>query len=313
MKPDQILNLKLYKTMHLIRAAQEAIGKRYLKDEMKTPIHMSMGEEAIAAGICQALKKTDQVFGYYRSHALYIAKTHEVEHFFGELYGKKTGALQGRGGSMHLASPKHGFMLSSAIVASTIAPAIGAAFANLKKKNNRIVVSFFGDGAIEEGVFFESLNMASLMKLPIIFVCQDNGLAADIDRTRRQGFISIPKIASSFNCHVLESDGFDPHNIYTLTKKAINLIYQTQKPVFMYLSYHRMSEHMGVGLYNDAMVDGNRDPVLSMRKKLQDAGNSIEIKKIEKENNKKVALAIRLAKKAKSPKPADLYKHVFAR
>ena len=150
----QQLNASLYKTVHLIRTAEKVIQRHYNEDEMKTPMHMSMGHEAISAGVCQALGKESQTFGYYRSHALYIAKAGETKRFFGELYGKKSGTARGRGGSMHLAYPERGLILVSAVVGSTIAPAVGAAFANKYKKNQKIVASFFGDGALEEGVFF---------------------------------------------------------------------------------------------------------------------------------------------------------------
>src|SRR3989338_2832947 len=171
------LSLDLYKKMYLIWKAEELIIKHYPEDEMKTPMHMSMGEEAIAAAVCHALGPEGQVFGYYRSHAIFLAKTRDPDMFFGELYGKVTGIARGRAGSMHLAAPDKGFMHASAVVASSIPLAVGAAFANKHKGNGRLCCAVFGDGALEEGVFWESLNAACVMKLPVLFVCADNGLA----------------------------------------------------------------------------------------------------------------------------------------
>jgi len=327
------LNLSLYKTVHLIRAAEEAIQKHYYEDEMKTPMHMSMGQEAISAGICHALGPSGQVFGYYRSHALYIAKTQETKRFFGEMYGKVTGTARGKGGSMHLASPKHGLLLVSAVVASTIAPAVGAAFANKQKKNKRIVAAFFGDGAIEEGVFFESLNVACLMKLSIIFVCEDNGLAMDATARERQGFSSIPKVVSGYDCHILESTSTDAEEIYHGAVKAIDLIKKTKKPVFMHLKYYRELQHVGVNSEfdpNAPLPKGGfekvgyrsqkehdawmkKDPVKVLRAKLIGMKVPLSaIEKIEKANQEEVEQSIKLAKKAPFPKPQELFDNVYA-
>ena len=190
------LNVRLYEKMYLIRKAEEAIQEYYPEDDMKTPMHMSMGEEAIVAGVCEALDPEDQVLGTYRSHALYLAKTSETNRFFAEMYGKATGVARGKAGSMHLSSFEHGLLCSSAIVASSIPVALGVAFANKYKNRNKKVVVFFGDGAVDEGSFWESVNFAGLKKLPLLFVCEDNGLAVHTRREDRQGYSSINKVIS---------------------------------------------------------------------------------------------------------------------
>ncbi len=169
-----MLNLDLYKKLYLARRAEKKIREHYMEDEMKTPMHMSMGEEAIAVGVCHALKAEDQVFATYRSHAIYLAKTQKIDDFFAEMYGKDTALLKGKGGSMHMCAPESGFMGTSAIVASIIPVAVGVAFANKQMGNDKLATVFFGDGATDEGAFWESLNVACLMKLPILFVCEDN-------------------------------------------------------------------------------------------------------------------------------------------
>jgi TPP-dependent pyruvate/acetoin dehydrogenase alpha subunit len=148
------LRTNLYKKMYLIRRAEQGILDYYATDAMKTPMHMSMGEEAAVVGVCAVLKKTDQVLGTYRSHALYLAKTGDTKKFFAEMYGKTTGIADGKVGSMHLSSPEHGHPISSAIVAGAIPVAVGIAYANKYRKTGAITAVFFGDGALEEGVFW---------------------------------------------------------------------------------------------------------------------------------------------------------------
>jgi len=314
------LNLKLYKSLYLIRRAEIEIREYYFEDEMKTPMHMSMGEEAIVTGVCQALNDKDQVLGTYRSHALYLAKVSETDKFFAEMYGKKTGMAKGKAGSMHLSAPEMGFMSSSAIVASIIPAAVGVAFANKIKKNNKITAVFFGDGAIDEGDFWESLNAACLWGIPILFVCEDNGFAVHTSADKRHGYKSITDITSKFNCNVFEEKSTDVEVIYKLTKKAIRLMKKNKKPCFLHLKYYRYLEHVGV---NEDFNAGYRskkefekwykkDPVILERKKLLKLGvREKAIKRIEDRIDSKIKRSIKLAKIAPFSKASELYQDVF--
>ena len=314
-------NLELYKKIYLIRKSEEKIREHYNEDEMKTPMHMSMGEEAIAVGVCYALKPEDQVFGTYRSHAIYLAKTEDTDNFFAEMYGKDTSLQKGRGGSMHLCAPSAGFMGTSAIVGSIIPVAVGASFANKQMKNGRLVAVFFGDGATDEGVFWESLNAACLMKLPILFVCEDNGLAVHTPISKRHGYASITDIVSKFNCNVLKESTTDAEVIYELTHKAINLIKTTQMPCFMRLRYYRYLEHVGINEDFDAGYRSRdefeewyqKDPVNLQREKLLQQGvEEEEIIKFEREIDNQVENSVRLAKEAPFSEASEAYKGVFA-
>src|SRR3989344_4348540 len=144
----KVLNLELYRKVYLARKVEEKIILEYPKDEMKTPMHMSMGEEAIVAGVCQALGLDSHVLSSYRSHAIYLSKTGETEKFFGELCGKATGPAKGKAGSMHLSSPEKGYVTSSAVVGTQIPVAVGVAFANKRLKRKANTAEFFGDGAM---------------------------------------------------------------------------------------------------------------------------------------------------------------------
>ncbi|MBN2406679.1 MAG: thiamine pyrophosphate-dependent dehydrogenase E1 component subunit alpha [Elusimicrobia bacterium] len=314
------LNLELYKKLYLVRRAEEEIIKCYFDDEMKTPMHMSMGEEAIAVGICHALKDDDQVFGTYRSHAIYLAKTGDVEDFFAEIYGKDTALLKGKGGSMHLCSPDNGFMGSSAIVASAIPVAVGAAFANKMAGNGRIVTVFFGDGAIDEGVFWESLNAACLWKLPVIFVCEDNELAVHTPKSLRHGYRSISSIVADFNCRVFKEESTDVETIYRLAEKAIGAVRGSGGPCFLDLRYYRYLEHVGV---SEDFKSGYRsreefekwrkkDPVEQQRKKLiKKRIKEEELDKIEDGIAERLINSMKAAQSAPFPGAGEIEKEVL--
>jgi pyruvate dehydrogenase E1 component alpha subunit len=314
------LNLELYKKLYLIRQAENAIIKYYNEDEMKTPMHMSMGSEAIVVGVCEALGETAQVLGSYRSHALYLVKTQEINTFFAEMYGKETGRSTGKAGSMHLSAPEKGLIASSAVVASTIPVAIGVAFANKYTRNNKIVAVFFGDGAIDEGNFWESLNMACSKKLPIIFVCEDNDLAVHNPKQNRHGYKSIVQIVKQFNCHICESDTTDVEKIYTLTQNMLTALKKDSQPAFMHLKYYRYLEHVGVyqdfdaGYREQTVYEKwkSRDPIDLQRKKLLKRGiTNRAIENVEKNMLKRVEEAIQFAKTSPFAKIKEVYTDVF--
>lgn len=317
MKTD--LNIELYKKMYLIRESEEKICEIYSEDQMKTPMHMSMGSEAIDAGVCQALKKSDQVFGTYRSHALYLAKTENVENFFAEMYGKNTALLKGKGGSMHLCDPEKGFMGTSAIVASAISVAVGAAFANKYKKNGKVVAVFFGDGAVDEGTFWESINVACLMQLPVLFVCQDNTMAVHTHIGQRQGYKDLTKVISKFNCTVFKNNTTKVEEIFKLASKAVNLV-RKNKPCFIHLKYYRYLEHVGINKDFDAGYRSEeefktwykKDPVILQRKKLKASGLKEEaIQDIERKISDKIDSVIDKAKNAPFAGKEELYEEVL--
>lgn len=314
------LSIDLYKKLYLIRKAETEIQKYYFEDEMKTPMHMSMGEEAIVTGVCQALRDRDQVLGTYRSHALYLAKTGETDKFFAEMYGKSTGVAKGKAGSMHLSAPEMGFTGASAIVASIIPVAVGVAFANKIMKNDKITAVFFGDGAIDEGDFWESLNAACLWKIPILFICEDNAFAIHSPISERHGYRSITEIVSKFNCNVLKGESTDAEIICKLTEKAIKLMKKNKKPCFLHFRYYRYLEHVGVNEDFDADYRSRKefkkwykkDPILLQRKKLLKLGvKETMVKKIENRINNKIKKSIEVAKVAPFSKINEIYQDIF--
>ncbi|MFO0753198.1 MAG: thiamine pyrophosphate-dependent dehydrogenase E1 component subunit alpha [Thermodesulfovibrionales bacterium] len=314
------LNKELYRKLYLVRRAEEKICIHYPEDDMKTPMHMSFGEEAVVVGVCHALGEAGQVFGTYRSHAAFIAKTEDTDEFFAELYAKDTSSLKGKGGSMHLCSPRHGFMGTSAIVASHISVAAGAAFANKRQKNGKIVAAFFGDGAVDEGVFWESLNAACLMKLPVVFVCEDNGFAVHTPAAARRGYASLPRVLSTFDCHVFESDSTDVEVIHALASDALERMRKEEKPCFMNLKYYRYLEHVGINYDFEAGYRPRdeferwheKDPVRVQRAKLLTLGvGAEELLRIEAEVDTKISRSVALAQQAPLSQCSEAYNGVF--
>ena len=314
------LSFALYTKLYMVRRAEEYIIKHYPEDEMKTPMHMSMGQEAIPVGICHALGLTNQIFASYRSHAAFLAKTEDLTRFFAELYGRDWGTAQGKAGSMHLAAPDQGHMCSSAIVASAIPVAVGAAFAQKQKGQGGIACVFFGDGALDEGVFWESLNMACVMQLPVVFVCEDNGFAVHTPTHARQGYKAITDVVRHFACTVFQERTADVEIIYQLAQNSLEAIKLTAKPVFLHLHCYRYLEH--VGIYEDFDV-GYRakatfeewyegDCIALQRRRLLEWGYpEAEIRQAELGLDAQIERSISVAKAAPFPQPADLYRGVF--
>jgi pyruvate dehydrogenase E1 component alpha subunit len=229
-----------------IRLVEEKIIELYPSDVIQSPIHLSIGQEAVAVGVCENLRNEDWVFINYRGHAFYLAKGGPLPEFFSELMGKKTGLSKGKAGSMHLAAPKQGIIGASAVVASTISHAVGAALAaKIKNESNRVFVSDFGDGAMEQGVFFESLNFASIHKLPVLFLCEDNELAVHTGKSDRQAF-NLKNLIESFdipfyNCE----EGSNPDRVFEVSKQAISFVRERQCPAFLRVKTARYREHVG--------------------------------------------------------------------
>ncbi len=314
------LNINLYRKLYMIRRAEDLIIKHYPEDEMKTPMHMSRGQEAISVGVCHALGPKNQILASYRSHATFLAKTEDTDLFFAELYGRETGTAQGKCGSMHLALPAMGYLCSSAVVASCIPMALGVAFANKQKGNGRICGVFFGDGALDEGVFWEALNVACVMKLPVLLICEDNGLAVHASKEVRQGYRSVVDIIEKFECHVFQENTTDVEAIYRLTQNAMALTLQTKKPVFLHLQCYRYLQHIGIEEdfhlgyrskeeYHEWL---KRDCLILQRNRLLKNGYSEdELCQLEAAIDEQTESSVKKAREAPFPTADQLYKGVF--
>jgi TPP-dependent pyruvate/acetoin dehydrogenase alpha subunit len=312
--------IELYNLLFLIRRSEEKIVELYPSDEMKTPMHMSMGQEAIAVGACMAIGSDAQIFSSYRSHAAFLARTQDVDAFFAELYGKKSGTAAGKAGSMHLADPVNGHMMSSAIVAGSIPVAVGAAFAAKRKMNSKISCVFFGDGATDEGVFWESLNIASLLVLPIIFISENNGLAVHTNSAARRGYKSIINVVRQYECTIYEADGTNAEEVLRVTGQAVKAIRCGDGPVFIEFECYRYLQH--VGIFEDFDIGyrprdeydqwRKRDPILTQRHRLLERGmKDADLKNLEEVIDAKIAHAVASAQSADFAEVEELHRGVF--
>ena len=257
-----------------IRLVEEKIIELYPSDLIQSPVHLSIGQEAVAVGICANLNPEDWVFINYRGHAFYLAKGGPLPQFFAELMGRIDGLSKGKAGSMHLAAPKQGVIGASAVVASTISHAVGAALASkIKGERNRIFVANFGDGAMEQGVFFESLNFTALHNLPVLFLCEDNGLAVHTHLKDRQSF-NLEKLILAFDIdYTFIEEGYDPSKVMRDSKKVIDFVRSKQSPAFLRIKTARYREHVGpgedfaAGYRSQAEMDlwKSKDPLLNLQ------------------------------------------------
>ena len=316
----QGLSLDLYRRLYLIRAAERRIIECYPEDEMRTPMHMSLGQEAVSVGLCSALAPEDQVYGSYRSHALFLAKTNDPGRFFGELYGRVNGTACGKAGSMHLAAPDEGLLCASAVVGSTIPAAVGTAFANQRLKNGKRCAVLFGDGALEEGGFWESLNAACVLRIPVLFVCEDNGYAVHTPRAARHGFDRILDVVAQFRCLTFSTQATtDVEAIRRVLLEALDAAHAGGRPAFVHVRTHRYLDH--IGIEEDRGIRSSdedawwrkRDPLSVQRKRLLEGGYyETYLQAEEQQVETRLYTALRAAQAAAAPGPEELLVGVFA-
>lgn len=247
-----------FNEMLRIRLIEEKIENEYHKDQMKTPIHLVIGQEAITVGVCAALQKTDLVHATHRTHGTYLAKGGDLRGMIAEMFCKKTGCVGSRGGSMHLLDKSVGMAGSSAIVGGAVPIATGMAFTAKMKKVDWASVVFFGDAATEEGAVWESLNFAALKKLPIIYVCENNFYSVCSPITNRQPpNVEIYKKAESFGIAAIQVDGTNVLEVYEAAVIAVERARSGQGATFIEAKAYRWRAHGGAG---DDSHTGYRDP-----------------------------------------------------
>jgi acetoin:2,6-dichlorophenolindophenol oxidoreductase subunit alpha len=308
--------------MLTIRLFEEKIVELYPEQKMKTPVHLYIGQEAIAAGVCANLKREDYVFGTHRSHGVFLAKGGDMNRLMAELYGKKTGCSKGKGGSMHVVDTDAGICGTTAIVGGNIPLAAGAALSIQLQNQNNVSVAFFGDGASDEGVLHETLNFAALKKLPVIFLCENNFYATNSHRSKRQSYDHIYKLASGYGIPGVMIDGNDAIEVYQTSKKAIDRARKGAGPSFIECKTYRWKAHVGpdcdfhLGCRPQQELDEwtAKCPINRLEQYLIDegqltiAGKNDIIRSIDKE----IEDAYQFAMKSSYPDEDDLYNDLFA-
>lgn len=320
---DKDFLLSLYNNMLRIRMIQEAIERRYHENEMKSPIHLVIGQEATSVGVCAALRATDLIYSSHRTQGNYLAKGGSLKAMLSELYCRATGCVGSRGGSMHLLDKSVGMAGSSAIVGGVLPLATGAALSAQILKEDRVSVAFMGDAATEEGAVWESLNFAALKKLPVIYVCENNFYSVCSSLEVRQPKVDIYKKAESFGLKAVQIDGTNVLTVYETAKDAVDHVKSGKGPVFIESVAYRMRGHGGAG---DDSATGYRDPAevlhwqqfcpinsfqayLEQKKVITDSGRHTMEKEIEKE----ICEAFEYAIASPNPEEKDLYKYVYSK
>jgi TPP-dependent pyruvate/acetoin dehydrogenase alpha subunit len=315
--------IDLYFSLLRIRIIEQTIAKNYNQGKMRCPVHLSIGQEAIPVGICSNLTNNDQIVSAHRSHAHYLAKNGNLKSMLSELYGKKTGCAGGIGGSMHLIDPDVGMVAAVPIVGSSMPIAVGLAWANKLKNSKNVVVVFFGDGAIEEGSFHESLNFASLNSLLILFVCENNNFSVYTKLEKRQSSSrKISQIAAAHGITSLNAEGSNVYDISEISQDIISNIREKGKPYFIELETFRHLEHCGPSnddnlSYRDVDYVENwmeKDPLLIaqdylLEKKLVDLE---QISTFKRQIEEECTEAFKYAEMAPFPEKDELFNNLYS-
>ena len=237
--------LRMYRRMTMIRLFEEQVNDLYTRALMPGLAHLYIGEEAIAVGVCEALRPDDYITSTHRGHGHCLAKGAAIDRMFAELLGKEAGYCKGKGGSMHIADPDTGNLGANAIVAGSAGIATGAAFSAQRLKNGRVTVCFFGEGALGQGVVYEVMNMAALWKLPVIYVCENN-LYNEYTHYSEAAAGDLLARGAAFGVHSEAVDGQDVRAVYSVAKRLIDRARRGEGPAFLMANTYRfMGHHVG--------------------------------------------------------------------
>lgn len=325
--PAGEINANLLITLHLellkVRLTEEMLAARYREQEMRTPAHFGSGQEAVAVGVCQALRADDVVFTHHRSHNHFLAKGGSVYELAAELYGRVDGCSAGRGGSVHLTAPEVGFIASSAILGETTAVAVGAALAFQMDGLDRVAVTFFGEGAMDEGAFYESLNYASIKRLPVLFACENNLYATESPLSVRQApGTDLCERVRSFKVGAERIDGNDVLEVFQVASAVLSEIRAGKGPYFLECMTYRWREHVGPYFDHELKrtyrsreeVEGwmARCPVVRSRERLIKLGiaNAAQLDEWQEDMQSRINADIERARNAPWPEVSSLFDFV---
>lgn len=316
---------EFYRSMLRIRICEEGFVEPINNREVRCPVHLSSGEEAVAVGVCSALEKRDYIFGNHRSHGQYLSKGGNLKEMVAEVFCRETGCSRGRGGSMHLIDPANGILGTAPIVAGTISLALGAALASWVRGSGEVAVTFFGDGATGEGVLCESLNFAALKKLPVIFVCLNNLYSTHLPIDEIRVSRKIYQMALPFGEKSYRLDGNDVLKVYKRAASAVELCRNGEGPIFLECLTYRQRGHVGPddniqGSHTDIRPPDEikkwlrKDPIKRLEKYLlrQALFSREDFATISAEVEQEVAEAFAFARNSPVPAKEELSRYVFA-
>lgn len=317
------LSLRLFAQMYRIRAVEEEIALRYPKGKMRCPVHLSIGQEAIPAVFADSVRTTDFAVSTHRGHAHYLAKGGNLNAMISEIYGKATGCAKGKGGSMHLIDLAVNFMGTSAIVGNSIPVGVGLALSAQLKETDQISCVFLGDGAVEEGVFYESVNFAAVRKLPVLFICENNLYSVYSPLSVRQPpGRSIAKMVEAMGINVATGAASDLLSCNQVMKDAVNSVRAGEGPYFLEFSTYRWREHCGPNFDNDIgyrtqdefLAWQERDPLTHLERALShsEPNVQIEVDDIKSSVKGELQATFESAEAAPFPAASEAYQDVYA-
>jgi len=314
------LFVHMYRMMRRIRRFEEVVGDLVAAGEAKCPCHLYIGQEAIAVGVCTALEPEDTIWGNHRSHGHYLAKGGDMHAMMAEILGRQSGCAGGRGGSMHLVAKEVGILGTVPIVAGTIPLAVGAALAYKLQRKPHVAVAFFGDGATEEGHFFESVNLAALYRLPVMFVLENNLYASHMHLSGRRPLDNLDQIGGLFGIPGIRLDGNDVVAVYRAAVEAAGRARRGQGPSLLECrTYrwrghvgHRWDEDVGVKRRDELQEWLERCPLARLRRSLVEGGVSEGLlNALDEEVEKEVESALDFARRSPLPAPETVGEYVY--
>ena len=322
-KLNKDLLLKMLNTMLKIRMFEEKIVELEKRKELPGWLHFYIGEEAVATGVCLNLKKEDFITSTHRGHGHLIAKGADMKYMMAELYGKKTGYCKGRGGSMHISDASIGILGANGIVGGGIPIATGAGYGCQYMKNNCVVATFFGDGAADTGAFHESLNLASIWKLPVIYVVENNCYALSFkcegDGLRHVNVKDIAERSKAYNIPGIVADGMDAVDMYNKVNEIIPDVRGGRGPVlieaktYRFMGHH-LGDHESYRTKQEVEEWKKKDPIKRLEKKLinEKITDKSEIEKIKSKIENEINEAIEFARKSLDPAPEEAMDFIYA-
>lgn len=315
--------INLLKAMMRIRAVEEKIAAEYNQQKMRCPTHLSIGQEAVPSAISSCINKNDFAVSTHRGHAHYLAKGGDLKAMIAEIYGKETGCSKGKGGSMHLIDTKVGFMGTSAIVGNSIPVGVGLALSSKLKKSDQICVVYLGDGAVEEGVFYESLNFAILKDLRVLFVCENNlySVYSSLD-VRQPKNRKIASMVKAIGVNSEQGDGNNLEECVNISTQAINTIRREAGPFFLEFATYRHREHCGpnfdnnIGYRTEEEFETwkSKDPIKEYQNRLLKLGICCnkDLQDFAEVIENEIELAFEFAENSNFPPRADALKGVYS-
>ena len=307
---------EFYREMLLIRRFEEKVEELFRAGDLPGFLHVAIGQEAVAVGVCRALEETDVIASTHRAHGHTLAKGTPPEAIMAELYGKKEGCSHGFGGSMHLYDVERGNLGANAVVGGGLPATVGAALAFKLRDEPRVAVAFFGDGATNIGTFHESLNMAQLWQVPAVFVCEDNHWAESTPASQHLPIEDLTNRAAAYGMEAMRADGQDVEEVYGTALAALDHARESRGPVFLLLETYRLTGHY----IGDAQVyrpkgeveelRATQDPITKLRERLELTDEEFE--DADREAHELVEASVEFAKAGTDPKPEDALKNLYA-